>query len=235
MPDFNRTELSALPISVAINALLEEHVSLEATRGYLGASAVGHPCMRKVQFDWLCDPVHPLRLRDIFDRGHFFEAQSRAHFEQARFRFAEKDRLEFTALDGWLRGHADGIFLDGPRLPGVGYPCLWEHKAVNAKGWRGLERDGLEKQYAAYLAQIGLYQHHLAVDRHPAIMTVVNADTCERVHLLVPYDVERTEAWISRAQTIINATRAGELLPRLTDNPDDFRCRLCGHRERCWR
>jgi hypothetical protein len=66
-------------------------------------------------------------------------------------------------------------------------------------------------------------------------MTIVNADTCERLHLLVPYDHERTETWVQRAQTIIDATRAGELLPRLTDNPDDWRCRLCGHRERCWR
>jgi hypothetical protein len=195
MPDFNRVELSALPISVAINALLEEHVSLKETRGYLGASAVGHPCMRKAQFDWLCDPVHPLRLCDIFDRGHFFEAQSRQHFEEAKFKLADKDRLEFTALDGWLRGHADGIFLEGPKLPGVGYPCLWEHKAVNAKGWRNLERDGLEKTYPAYTAQISLYQQFLGVDEHPAILTAVNADSCERLHALIP--------------TITNAPRLG--------------------------
>jgi hypothetical protein len=237
MPDFNRTELSALPVSIAINALLEEaaRVNPEVTRGYLGASAVGHACMRKIQFDWLCDPVHPLRLRSIFDRGHFFERQSREQFERAGFKFADKDRLKFEVLGGWLRGHGDGLLVNGPRIPGTGYPCLWEHKAINAKGFRTLERDGLEKAYPVYAAQISLYQHFLGVDENPAILTVVNADRCDRLHLVVPFDPERARTWIQRAETIIAATRAGELLPRLTDDQDDWRCKMCGHRERCWR
>jgi rubrerythrin len=39
---------------------------------------------------------------------------------------------------------------------------------------------------------------------------------------------------IDKAVAIIEATRAGELLPRLTDNREDWRCRMCGHRERCY-
>jgi hypothetical protein len=237
MPDFNRAELSAMPISVAINALLEEaaRVNAEVTRGYLGASAVGHACLRKIQFDWLCDPVHPLRLRSIFDRGHFFERQSREHFERAGFKFADADRCKFEALGGWLRGHADGIILAGPKIPDVRFAALWEHKALGAKGYRSIERDGLEKAYPAYAAQISLYQYFLGVDENPAILTVVNADTVERLHLLVPFDAERARAWVQRAETIITATRAGELLARLTDDQDDWRCKMCGHRERCWR
>jgi hypothetical protein len=237
MFDFNRADLSTLPVSIAINALLEEgdRVNPEATRGYLGASAVGHPCMRRIQFDWLCDPLHGLRTRDIFARGHFFEALSRQHFARAGFEFAEDDRLKFEALDGMLQGHADGIFTGGPKLPGVGYPCVWEHKGINAKGWRSLDRDGLEKTYPQYAAQVSLYQRYLGADEHPAIFTAVNADTCERLHLLVPYDAERAQTWTQRAEIIIQATRAGELLPRFTDDQDHWRCRLCGHRARCWR
>jgi hypothetical protein len=138
--DFNRTEASAEPACIAINTLLDAGARAdgEKTRNYLGASAVGHPCLRKVQFDWMCDPVHATRTRDIFARGHFFEQQTREHFEKAGFRFADKDRLEFETADGWLRGHADGIFLSGPDVPGIAYPALWEHKAINAKGWRSL-------------------------------------------------------------------------------------------------
>ncbi|HVI11456.1 MAG TPA: hypothetical protein VM822_01160 [Pseudolabrys sp.] len=237
MPDFNRTEHSALPVNTAINVLLEQggRIDPEQTRGYLGASAVGHPCMRQIQYTWLCDPAHALRTRDIFARGHFFEAQTREHFTRAGFTFAEPDRLAFEALDGWLRGHADGIFLNGPKIQGVKYPCLWENKCINAKGWRSLDRDGLEKTYPQYAAQVALYQQFLATNDHPAIFTCVNADSVELLHLLVPFDAERARAWIERAQTIINATRAGELLPRFTEDPDHWRCRLCGHKERCWR
>jgi hypothetical protein len=234
--DFDRPELlSATPANIAINALLEASVRAEKTRNYLGASAVGHPCLRKVQFDWLCDPVHSARLRDIFARGHFFEQQTREHFERAGFRFADKDRLEFAALDGWLRGHADGVFLSGPEVLGVGYPCLFEHKCINTKGWRSLEREGLAKHYPQYFTQVMLYQHCLGVDSNPAIFTATNADTCERLHILVPFDAEAANAASARAATIITTTQAGELLPRMTDDQNNWRCRRCGHHERCWR
>src|SRR4029077_14021122 len=118
---------------------------------------------------------------------------------------------------------------------GLAYPCLWEHKAINAKGWRSVDRDGLEKAYPQYAAQIVLYQHFLGVDHNPAIFTAVNADTCERVHLLIPFDAGVARVWIMRAETVIAATHAGELLPRFTTDPNNWRCRLCGHRERCWR
>ena len=234
MPDFNSSNRSAEPISVALNALIDASIVAEQTRGYLGASAIGHECLRRIQFDWMCDPEHPARLRDIFDRGHYFEQRSREHFIRANFKFAPDDRLRFTALAGMLSGHADGIFVDGPKVRGLAYPCLWEHKAINAKGWRSLDRDGLDKAYPQYAAQIVLYQHFLGVDHNPAIFTAVNADTCERVHLLIPFDAGVARGWIMRAETVIAATHAGELLPRFTTDPNNWRCRLCGHRERCW-
>jgi hypothetical protein len=233
--DFNRTEPSSQPVNIAINTLLEAGVELEKTRNYLGASAVGHPCTRHVQYDWLCDPEHALKTRDIFERGHFFEARSREHFARAGFKFAEPDRLGFKALDGWLQGHADGIFTGGPATPDVKFPCLWEHKCINAKWWRTLGRDGIKKTYPKYCVQVALYQNFLGVSDHPAIFTAVNADTCERLHLLVPFDQECARESIDRAQIIINATRAGELLPRFTSDQNHWQCKMCSHRERCWR
>src|SRR4029077_18373704 len=139
---------------------------------------------------------------------------SRIHLTRSGFVFAGPDRLKFVALDGMLSGHADGLFLSGPKIQDIAYPCLWEHKAVNAKGWRSLDRDGLGKAYPQYAAQVSLYQHFLGVDANPAVFTAVNADSCERVHLLVPYDAGTTRATLMRAKTVIEATQAGELLPR---------------------
>jgi hypothetical protein len=53
--------------------------------------------------------------------------------------------------------------------------------------------------------------------------------------LTFPFDAERAQAWSDRAVTVIEATRAGELLPRGFKNPEDWHCRFCGHRERCWK
>src|SRR5262249_35586382 len=161
MLDFNRNNQSDQPISLAINAVIDASVVAEETRGYLGASAVGHECLRRIQFDWMCNPEHPARLRDIFDRGHWTEERSRNHLVRAGFKFAGKDRLHFTALDGILSGHADGVVVGGPQLSDIAFPCLWECKCLNNKGWRGLDRDGLGKSYPQYAAQVALYQHFL--------------------------------------------------------------------------
>jgi hypothetical protein len=132
MVDFNAANQSDRPISIAINAVIDASIVAEQTRGYLGASAVGHECLRRIQFDWMCNPEHPAKL--IFDRGNWAEGQLRAHLVRVGFKFADEDRLQFTSLDGMLSGHADGVIIDGPKLFDIAFPCLWECKCVNAKG-----------------------------------------------------------------------------------------------------
>jgi hypothetical protein len=238
MLNLNRANLSIEPINGAVNEAIERAAGLaaEAPRSYLGASIVGHECLRRIQFDWWCRPEFPARTREIFDRGHYFEERTRQHLIRAGFKFAPPERLAFSAVGGALRGHADGGIVDGPDLSNVGlvYPSLWEHKCLNANNWRAVERDGLQKEYPQYLAQVALYQAYLDVT-NPALFTVTNADTCEWLHFLVPFDAERAQLWSDRAANIIAATRAGELLPRGFDVPDDWRCRMCLWRERCWR
>jgi hypothetical protein len=233
--DVNGTHLSEAPISLAINGLIEQaEPSEENSRHYLGASAIGSECLRKVQYDWQVDPVHPTRVRDIFRREHLLEELSRQHLIRAGFKFAPDERLAFSTAGGLFRGHADGVIVAGPELLGVGYPCLWEHKALGDRGWRALEHDGLDKAYPQYTTQVWLYQAYLDVAEQPAIFTAFNANTCERLHVLVPFDAKQAQAWSDRAVAVIEATRAGELLPRAYDDPGDWRCRICALRARCW-
>jgi hypothetical protein len=233
--DFNRSSLSAQPINQLVNDLIEGAESPGANyRQYLGASSIGSECLRKVQYDWFCDPIFPARIKDIFARGHFFEQVTRKHLVAAGFKFAPANQLEFRAADGLFRGHADGILVAGPELPELFYPCLWEAKCLNAKGWRAIERDGLVGLYATYAGQVATYQAYLDCT-NPALFSVVNADTAERLHFLVPFDAQLAQMISDRAVMVIEASRAGELLPRITDDPEDWRCKLCSHRERCWR
>lgn len=237
MPNFNRANISETTVCLAINDAIERAAAAtaELPRPYLGASIVGSECMREVQFDWWCRPTLSARTKEIFARGHYFEERSRQHLIAIGFKFAPPEALAFSAAGGTLRGHADGVIIAGPNLPGISfdYPFLWECKALNAKNWRAIERDGLEKAFPQYAAQVALYQAYLELE-HPALFTAVNADTCEWLHLFVPFGAECAQAWSDRAVAIIEATRAGELLPRFTDDPQDWRCLICGHRERCW-
>ena len=238
MLNLNRVNLSTEPINSAINDAIERAAATaaELPRGYLGASIVGHGCARRTQFDWWIRPVLAARTREIFDRGHYFEQRARQHLIAAGFKFAPPEALAFTAADGALRGHADGIIIHGgPDLLGayVVYPFVWEHKCTNAKNWRAVERDGLEKPFPQYAAQISLYQAYLDITS-PALFTACNADTCELLHFFVPFNAERAQEWSDRAVNIIEATRAGELLPRGYDDPEDWRCKICPHHQRCW-
>jgi len=229
--------LSAQPISVELNARVERAAAAAAAlpRIYLGASIIGHECARQVQYDWWCVPTLPARVRAIFDRGHFFEARAREQLAQAGFAFAPKEALEFVALDGLLQGHADGVIVSAPTMAGVylPIPCIWECKAVNAKNWRAVDKNGFAQTFPRYAIQVALYQFYLD-KTNPALITCVNADSCEVLHLALPFSAERAREGVERAQTIIAATRAGTLLPRFTNNPDDWRCKICSHRERCW-
>ena len=233
--DLNRKILSDQPINTLVNELIEraEPPGLNY-RQYLGASSIGSECLRRIQYDWFCDQQFPGRIKDIFERGHFFEEVTRKHLIAAGFIFAAKPKLEFTAAEGVFRGHADGILVSGPELPGLIYPALWEAKCLKAKGWREIERKGLVGLYRVYAAQVATYQAYLD-HTNPALFSIVNADTCERLHFLIPFDAQLAQAFSDRAVTVIEASRAGELLARVSDDPEFFLCKMCSHKERCWR
>src|SRR5271166_1273428 len=140
MLDFNHEILSAQPVNKLINELIEAaEPPGKNTRQYLGASAIGSDCLRKIQYDWFCDPHFPARTKDIFTRGHYFEEVTRRHLIAAGFKFAPAEQLEFTAADGLFCGHADGILLEGPKVPELIYPAIWEAKCLNDKGWKAIE------------------------------------------------------------------------------------------------
>jgi hypothetical protein len=233
--DFNKAQLSASPFNIAMNKALDAAAlqqEREERRPYLGASGIGSECLRAVQWSWQFDSEFPATTQRIFKRGHMFEEITIKAFHQAGFRMERGPRAEFSVFGGLFRGHADGIIIKAP--VSLLTPCLWEHKAVGSRGWNKLERDGIRKAYPQYYSQVSLYQAYLGLDENPAVFTAVNSDSCEILHLLVPFDAEEAQRSSDRAVNIIKAVQAGETLPRITTKPDDWRCKMCQHRVRCW-
>src|SRR5258705_12492842 len=153
--DFNNP--TATPLNDAINAALDQAALVEKReqhRNYLGASAIGSECLRKVQFDWTRESVFPARTRRIFDRGHASEEKIAASFAAAGFVLERgTERCEFTAVHGLFKGHCDGIIHGGPRIVGLKYPCLWEHKSLGESGYKKIEKYGLHAAYPVYSDQ----------------------------------------------------------------------------------
>lgn len=238
MIDFNprtmREQAANAAVNAAVDAAVAQRIAGETRRDYLGASSLGHDCLRKIAWDWRSPVRHEPRTERIFARGRWLEDYAAALLVEAGFRILRSgERLAFSQLDGRFRGHGDGLILSGPEIEGLGYPALWECKGLGSKGWTKLKKDGLAKAYQIYAAQVALYQAYFDLTG-PALFTACNMDTMEILHLLVPFDVARAQAASDRAVTVVRAVEAGETFPKITDDPDDFRCRFCSHRERCW-
>jgi hypothetical protein len=237
--DFNKENFSDTEVNAQVNAALDAAAlaeQKEAQRTYLGASGIGDECLRKVQFNWKRESVHPARTKRIFARGHMFEEITVKAMAAAGFRMERgTPNTGFSAVDGEFKGHCDGIILEGPSIDGLKYPCLFEHKALGSSSFDKIKKHGLRKGSPAYYDQVQIYQAYLGLDENPALFTIVNANTCDTLHLLIPFDAVAAQAASDRAVMVIKATQKGELLERIAKTPDDFRCKnLCSHKEFCW-
>ena len=242
MIDFNSSSSVSGQVTVLIDAGMQCLRSAEVPRDYLGASRLGVSCARALQYEFAKAPVDPGRDTDgrllrIFKRGHVMEDCMvdwlRAAGFDLRTRKANGDQFGFSAADGRLQGHIDGVIVGGPE--GFAYPALWENKCLGSKSWRDLEKNRLAVAKPIYAAQVAIYQAYLELHEQPAIFTAVNADTMEIYTELVPFDAALAQRMSDRALTVISATDAGELLPRAFHDPTHFECRMCAWQDRCWR
>ena len=241
MLDFNSTTTFSERFEALIDAGLQAREQQQARRQYLGASRLGVSCERQLQYEYAQAPVDPGRefsgrILRIFERGHRMEDAMVGWLRAAGFilKTESKDgqQFGFSVADGKLQGHCDGVFVGGPE--GFAYPALWECKALGSKSWTDLAKKGLAASKPVYAAQVAIYQTYLGLFDNPAIFTAVNADSMEIYTDLVPFDAALAQKMSDRAVRVIQATEAGELLPRGFAQADHFECRFCSYAERCW-
>jgi len=241
MLDFNSTSTFPERFEALIDAGLQARVQQQARRPYLGASRLGVACERQLQYEYAGAPVDPGRefsgrLLRIFERGHRME-DAFAHWLRAAgfiLKTEGKDgqQFGFSVAGGKLQGHCDGVFVGGPE--GFAYPALWECKALGSKSWNDLAKKGLAASKPVYAAQVAIYQAYLGLHEHPAIFTAVNADSMEIYAERVPFDAALAQKMSDRAVRVIQATEAGELLPRAFAESSHVECKRCAYAQRCW-
>ncbi|MBK8174783.1 MAG: hypothetical protein IPK66_05785 [Rhodospirillales bacterium] len=251
MLDFNSRPKFADLVNAEIDAGLEAGDRATAPRTYLGGSRLGVPCERALQFEYAHAPKDEGggfggRTLRIFAIGHALEDVAAAWLRSAGFDLYTRKgnrpdggQFGFSVAGGRICGHVDGILADGPSLPGLGYPALWECKTMNARSWRETAQKGVVVSKPVYAAQLAVYQAYMegsvaGISANPALFTAINKDTAELHHELVPFDGGLAQRMSDRAVRILRATEAGELLPRLAANPDHHECRMCAWSQRCW-
>ncbi len=248
MLDFNKRPSMGERINTAVDAALEAERAATPPRDYLGASRLGQPCERALQFEFAHAPKDEGqefsgRSLRIFAIGHVLEDLAIKWLRTAGLDLVTRKRdggqFGFSVAGGRIRGHVDGIIMGAPAAMGLRTPALWECKTMNAKNWRACVKDGVAASKPVYAAQIALYQAYMeatvpGISANPALFTAINKDTAELHHELVPFDAELAQRMSDRAVRILRATDAGDLLPRIATSRDFFECRFCPWAERCW-
>ncbi len=227
-------------INALIDAALIAERNRQSPRDYLGASRIGVPCARRLCFELSGTPIDERaepegRLLRVFDAGHVLEELSirwlRAAGFDLRTRKRSGDQFGFEIAGGRIRGHIDGVIVNGPDL-GLPWPLLWEHKSASAKSWNRFVKSRLEGWSPVYWGQVHLYMAYMELAH--CLFTAVNKDTLELHHELIAFEPQVAQALSDKAVAIIRAAEAGELLPRIAGASDFYLCRTCPYAGRCW-
>ena len=247
MLDFNHRETLSEKLTVLIDEGLA--ASREPPRRYLGASMLGGPCVRALQFQYALTPKDEGkdfsgRTLRIFQAGHVFEDLAIGWLRRAGFDLVTRNKacrqLGFESLNGEIKGHVDGVIVGAPPELGFACPMLWECKSMNHKIWTDTAKRGVALAEPAYAAQIALYQAYMeaaipGLSDNPCLFTAVNKDTAKIYFELVPFDRALAQETSDKAVRIVKATEHHELLPRCASTPAFYTCRICPWADRCWR
>ena len=239
MLDFNTRQSGGRLAFLLDQAIVAERAK-DVPREYLGASRIGESCLRKLQYEYFNAPKDfPFdgKTLRIFHRGHEGEKWVAEWLRAAGFALrTEREgggQFGFAVLDGRVRGHADGVFTDGPEDFGP-WPRLWENKILGAKGFGKLEKERLKKAYPVYYAQLQLYMAYFQLTDNPALFTAVNANDMDIYAEDVAFDPPHAQEMSDRAVLVVRACEAWEMLPRIAQREDWFECKYCDYRTRCW-
>lgn len=205
----------------------------EPTRGYLGASIIGHSCERYLWycFRQCCSPSFLGRLYRLFETGDREEGRMVANLRSIGCEVHEFDsngnQFEVTALGGHFSGHMDGCALEIPEAHKTWH--VLEFKTHNNKSFNKLVKEGVKKSKPQHYAQMQTYMHLTGMKR--ALYLATNKDTDELYSERVKYDRVFCGDLLEKAKRIITSY---EPPPRAFNRRDYYECGWCDAREICW-
>ncbi|MBM9615244.1 hypothetical protein JWJ90_13240 [Desulfobulbus rhabdoformis] len=241
MIDLSSKKMLSPKLNAVLDAALERERDQQPKREYLGGSEIGHECERQLQFSFFnverdVDKYLVGRKLRIFERGHWAEAAMIRWMRLSGVEILTEDKdgeqFGFSEAGGLFKGHCDGIIVGGPSVFGP-FPRLWENKGLKAAKWRSFEKHGLRHFSGTYWGQVQVYQDRFDLRDNPALFSAVNMDTMEIHWEAVPFNPMACEALSVKAARILRSCLAGELLPRISQDPTFYQCKFCDWCEHC--
>lgn len=190
----------------------------------LGISQIGESCDRKIfyKFYWCSSPKISARIKRLFGRGTNEEPIVIKDLESIGVIVHSMQDVVFAGY-GHIKGKIDGIAENVPDAPKT--PHLLEIKTMNNKNFgKFTEKNGVEKKFPEYYAQIQVYMYLKKLKR--ALFIGVNKNTDERYYERIPVNNNFAKELLNKAQDIIFS----DFLPHKFES---FKCRWCEYKEIC--
>ena len=224
--------LTSCPTRDAIFAAYEADTS-DGFRSHLGASLIGKECERALWYDfrWTTKAKFPGRVLRLFETGHLAEARLVQNLRRTGATVLEVDpetgrQFRVQAHGGHFGGSLDGIALNLLEAPKTWH--VLEFKTHSAKSFADLAAKNVRQSKPQHFAQMQIYMSLIGLAR--AVYVAVNKDNDDLYIERVELDTAVSTRLLEKAQRVIFAATP---LPRISDDPSWYQCRLCDHADVC--
>lgn len=200
-------------------------------RKYLGLSALGDECKRKVWLQWrqCLLPQFPARLLRLFRRGHREEAALIFLLRGAGLEIFEHDsegkQFKVTELEGHLSGHCDGVGKAPKELWENGskdHPFLLEFKTYGDRRYNELCKRSVRVSDPKYFTQVQCYMGLMKLKS--CLFCAVNKNDDSLYFEWVAFDKRFFIRTMEGAQDLVNAKSPP---PKISMSATDYRCKMC--------
>ncbi|HEV7299024.1 MAG TPA: hypothetical protein VGN72_06620 [Tepidisphaeraceae bacterium] len=202
----------------------------------LGASQIGHPCARKLWFDfrWAGKEAFAGRMLRLFETGHLAEERFAANLRTIGAEVHTVDpatgqQFEYTAVAGHFVCKIDGAALGVPEARKAWHAC--EFKTHSNKSFTELRRKGLREAKPEHFAQLSVGM--LLAELPRGLYLAVNKDTDELYSERLRIEEVRADAerLLSFAGQVVAAKNPPARIAESAAKPP---CVYCPHRARCF-
>lgn len=224
------------------NAIENAPPSEEWPRNYVGMSALGSDCLRKVWYEWRWANIRKIapRLKRIFERGNIEEARIIRDLNAVGIEVFRRDgsghkhamtgavgehQEELIGFAGHAMGHPDGRALGVIEAPKTEHTL--ELKTMADKYWKVFASKGVKVSHPSYYAQLQIYMRRMKTDR--ALFIATNKDNESREYERVYADKEKQDE-LERIEFSLISSEVpfGRKFVRT-----DYRCKMCDQFATC--
>lgn len=224
--EVNMAKLPSTTTEIKLNNITETSFP----RPHLGASMIGHSCMRYLlySFRWAFQETLNHKTTTIFRLGDAVEEIVVADLKKAGMLVSDS-QLRITDETGHGGGSIDGLVKGVPEYPDE--TLLLEVKSMNQSNFLDLKKKQVKSAKPVYYSQMQMYMGRLKLSH--SMFIAMNKNTSELYIEFVEFDPTHYELLKIKENEVLNAEHINEF-PPISTNPSWFECKFCRARPQCF-